>query len=109
VKRLVVTDAARGDLEDIARHGDQQWGTARTRRYMDAIRERFARLRHTPGLGAPRDDIRPGYRSIAAGRHVVFYRETQDHVEIVRVLHERMDLHRRLTEDSDNKRVRNRS
>lgn len=97
--KLVVTRAARADLEGIARYTEEQWGAARKRRYLNALRDRFGQIRRNPGLGTLRDDIRPGYRSVVSGRHVVFYRETKDRIEIVRVLHERMDMHQHLTEE----------
>jgi toxin ParE1/3/4 len=47
-------------------------------------------------LGAGRDDIAPGYRSLPVGRHVVYYRGVQANIEIVRVLHGSMDAPRHL-------------
>jgi len=94
MRRLVVAAAARQDLRDIARFTEETWGLAQSRRYMSAIRERFIRIRDRPAIGAPRDDVRAGYRSLPSGRHVIFYRLTDEAVEIVRVLHDSMDVHR---------------
>jgi toxin ParE1/3/4 len=44
-----------------------------------------------PSLGRACDDIRPGYRRYAEGSHIIFYREVRSDIEIVRVLHGRMD------------------
>ena len=101
MKKLVVAFSARADLEDIARYTERRWGAARKRLYLDALRDRFAQLRTSPGLGAARDDVRSGYRSIASGSHVVFYRETADSIEILRVLHQRMDVHRHVPGEND--------
>jgi toxin ParE1/3/4 len=38
------------------------------------------------------DDIRPGYCKYQVGRHLIFYRQVSDGLEIVRVLHDRMDV-----------------
>jgi toxin ParE1/3/4 len=39
------------------------------------------------------DEIRTGYRKFPSGRHVIFYRSLETGaIEIVRVLHERMDM-----------------
>ena len=99
MRKLVVTDRARGDLQDISQYTERQWGSDRRRRYMGAIADCLARLLRNPSLGAPRDDIRPGCRSVVAGRHVVFYQQTNDRIAIIRILHERMDLHRHLSEE----------
>lgn len=96
MKRLVITDAAQTDLSDIGRYTEREWGAAQRRRYLEAIRARLMELRENPGIGAPRDEIIPGHRSVQSGRHVIFYRETPDSIVIIRVLHERMDLRRHL-------------
>jgi len=97
--KLVVADAAQQDLHDIARYTEQTWGAAQRRRYLDALRQRFALICERPSVGAPRDEIRQGYRSIASDRHVIFYRVSSEIVEIVRVLHGNMDVHRQFGAD----------
>lgn len=48
-----------------------------------------------PGLRA--DDIRAGYFRLLVGAHVLFYREGgAGMIEIVRILHQRMDVPRHL-------------
>jgi toxin ParE1/3/4 len=98
MKRLDVSQAASDDLREIAGYTERTWGPAQKRRYMAEIQTLFARLRNGTGIGRQRDDIGPGYRSANVGRHIVFYKETEEAFVIVRILHERMDLHRRLAE-----------
>ncbi|WP_230469130.1 MULTISPECIES: type II toxin-antitoxin system RelE/ParE family toxin [Burkholderia] len=38
--------------------------------------------------------VRDGYVRYAVGAHVVFYRETNDTIDMLRVLHQRMDIER---------------
>ncbi len=47
-------------------------------------------------MGRERPEIKPGYRSIAEGKHVIFYRVGDSGIEILRILHERMDIEHRL-------------
>lgn len=89
--RLVVSRAARGDLQSIARYTAREWGAAHKKTYLAAIRERFSLLRRRPKMGTPREDISPGYRSMPVGRHLVFYRLTREEIVILRILHQRMD------------------
>ncbi|MBI4182882.1 MAG: type II toxin-antitoxin system RelE/ParE family toxin [Proteobacteria bacterium] len=96
MRRLVLVEAAQADLRDIARYTGREWGEAQKRRYLEAIRKRLAGVRRRPGLGAPREEIGPGYRSTSCGRHVIFYRETEDAVVVLRILHARMDVGGRL-------------
>ncbi|MGH6881093.1 type II toxin-antitoxin system RelE/ParE family toxin [Hypericibacter sp.] len=96
---LVLARAAQNDLEDIARYTEAQWGAEQKQRYMSALADRFIQLTNTPEMGLARDDIKTGYRSLLAGRHVIFYRHANNRLEISRVLHERMDLHRHLADE----------
>ncbi|WP_420810098.1 type II toxin-antitoxin system RelE/ParE family toxin [Hwanghaeella grinnelliae] len=41
-------------------------------------------------------DIREGYMKQSAGAHIVFYHVADDHFDIVRILHGRMDVGRHL-------------
>jgi toxin ParE1/3/4 len=41
-------------------------------------------------MGRPCPKVKPGYRRVEYGRHVLFYRAEADGVFIVRVLHGRM-------------------
>src|SRR4029078_467770 len=45
-----------------------------------------------PLSGRPRDDLRAGVRSVLAHPYVLFYRVTENGVQILRVLHERRNL-----------------
>ncbi|KVL11446.1 type II toxin-antitoxin system RelE/ParE family toxin [Burkholderia sp. MSMB1826] len=40
--------------------------------------------------------VRDGYFRYAVGAHVVFYRETNDTIDVIRVLYQRMDIERHL-------------
>jgi toxin ParE1/3/4 len=99
MKRLEFADAARQDIHDIAVYTERTWGVAQRQRYMDEIRTALARLRDGTLPSRMRDDIRVGYRSVSVGRHVVFYRESDEVIVVLRLLHERMDMHRRLAEE----------
>lgn len=59
---------------------------------MGKFRLRFASLARTPGIGRRRTDLRSDLRSFAVGSYVVFYREIEPSIEIVRVLHGAMNL-----------------
>jgi len=98
VKRLVVSTAAEADLTAIGRYTADIWGVDQKARYLGQIRSRFLQLRSKPDLGRARDEIRHGYRSVSTGRHVIVYREMDDVVEILRILHDRMDLHQQFTD-----------
>jgi len=49
-----------------------------------------------PSLGRECAEVRPDYRKYPSGSHVLFYRLTDDGIDVVRILHERMDYKRHI-------------
>ena len=100
-----LTRKAKSDLKAIARYTQKQWGVDQRNTYLKQIDQAFHDLAKSPDQGRNCDHIRPGYRKYKVGRHYIFYRDTssdgviQEDVEIVRILHERMDITNRLRED----------
>jgi len=88
--------AAWADLQDIARYTEATWGRRQRDLYLTAIDTKLRALAANPKTGKPRDALRAGYRSGRVGAHVVFYREVPDGIEVVRLLHQRMDVRRQL-------------
>ena len=88
---IVTLPRAREDLIDIWLYTFEQCGEAQADKYLDEIEAATLRLRRNPKLGLSRDTLRAGYRSLLAGRHVVYYTLTPKTVRIVRVLHAGMD------------------
>ena len=99
MRKLRLSDAAQRDLTDIAEYTERVWGTEQKRVYLDRLSERFQYIRAHPTQGTPRDNLQLGSRSLPSGSHLIFYRMTPDAIEIVRVLHRRMDLRRHLRDD----------
>ena len=54
---------------------------------LDEFENKFALLAGQPRLGAARSDIAPGLRHFPAGNYLILYRETDDGIEVVRVVH----------------------
>ncbi len=91
-----LTRKAAADLRSIGRYTQQTWGVRQRTRYLTQLDQRFAALAEQPSLGRPCDEVRAGYRRFHEGRHLIFDREGADGIEIVRVLHDTMDIGRRL-------------
>ena len=90
--RYRLTRAARQDVAEIGRYTQRRWGVAQRRAYLRRLNARTEFLVDHRETGALRDDVRPGYRSFHEGRHLIFYRDAADTIEIVRILHDRMDF-----------------
>ena len=92
-----LTDQAEMDLDGIGEYSLERWGEDQAVFYLTKLDETFTALAQTPSLGSVRSDLRPGLLSCPCSRHVIFFRrDDQRNVEILRILHERMDFERHL-------------
>lgn len=94
-----LTDLAKSDLRSIGRYTQTTWGREQRNVYLTRLDECFHLLAQEPERGRACDDIRPGYRQYHVGRHLIFYRAIEEGIEIVRILHDRMDVEAHLEED----------
>ncbi len=93
----IFTRAALADLNEIWDYTAEHWNPDQANRYVLAMRDASAALAEGKARGRPIDDIRAGYLKYAVGAHFLFYRLTDGGViEIVRILHQRMDASTRL-------------
>ncbi|GAB5415764.1 MAG: type II toxin-antitoxin system RelE/ParE family toxin [Congregibacter sp.] len=87
-----LTNAARADLKSIAAYTQKRWGRTQRLRYAKQFDEAFQMLARSPEAGPRCDAVKPGYRKLANGSHLIFYRVNSDiEIEIIRILHKRMD------------------
>jgi len=94
-----LTQKALSDLLEIGRYTQKQWGTEQRNTYLKILDDCFHQLATNPSKGKDCSEIREGYRKSKAGSHIVFYRQSQNHkIEIVRILHERMDYETKLSD-----------
>ncbi|MFB8003686.1 type II toxin-antitoxin system RelE/ParE family toxin [Nocardia sp. NPDC056000] len=96
MSRYLLSPAAQTDLEEIYDYTRSRWDLARAEDYIRALQHAIERAAADPRIGRECDEIRPGYRKLPAGSHVLFYRLTDGAADIVRILHQRMDVDRHL-------------
>lgn len=95
----VFSPAARIDLEEIWDYSVAQWGEGQAEAYILQIRDACEALASGRRKGRAIDDIRPGYLKLATGAHFLFFRIRSDEiVDIIRILHQRMDVSAHLNE-----------
>ncbi|MEH6663787.1 MAG: type II toxin-antitoxin system RelE/ParE family toxin [Brevundimonas sp.] len=94
--RYVLSPAAQADLEDIWRYSVERWSPSQAERYVLAIRDACDDLATGVQAGQDAGDIRVGYRRLRVGSHVLFFRQSGNVLDVVRILHQRMDLPTRL-------------
>ncbi|WP_096350673.1 type II toxin-antitoxin system RelE/ParE family toxin [Variibacter gotjawalensis] len=96
MKLYVLSPRARDDLRAIWKFTAERWSVDQAERYTRQIQQAIETVSADPAAGRSCDLIRAGYRKFPAGSNVIFFRETPDAIDIVRILHARMDFERHL-------------
>jgi toxin ParE1/3/4 len=85
---------AEADLAETWLYSAEQWNFEQADRYIDALVSRFEWLCDNPQLWKLRPDITDGLYSYPQQSHVIYFRlqgDSQDLIEIVRVLNGQME------------------
>ena len=96
MSRSVLSPRAQRDVEAIWTYTVTTWGGQQAEVYILQLKSAVALIAANPLLGRACDNIRRGYFKYPSGSHVLFYRVGGDTIDIVRILHERMDFKRHL-------------
>ena len=94
------TEFAREDIIDSYVYGLARFGQHQADAYEAAIRQVISLIGDNPGLAAERPEFNPPVRIHHHARHYIVYTVATDHVLVLRVLRDEMDLARHLTSDS---------
>ncbi|MES2095762.1 MAG: type II toxin-antitoxin system RelE/ParE family toxin [Pseudomonadota bacterium] len=82
---------AQRDLDGVFDYTVAHWGLPQALRYIDLIEAACADLAEAPQRTQDCAYIRPGYRRRSVERHVIYFRQTDYGIAVVRILHHRMD------------------
>ncbi len=91
MRRYRLTPAARRDLASIWDISKEHWGEDQAEIHLADIRAAFERITEDPRRGRECEEVRVGYRRYGVGSHIVFFNERTDSVDVIRILHQRMD------------------
>ncbi|MBI3883984.1 MAG: type II toxin-antitoxin system RelE/ParE family toxin [Sphingobacteriales bacterium] len=88
------------DIEKIWLYTFENWSLEQADRYVNLIFDEIEYLVNNPKSGMDYNHIRKNYRCSKVKSHLVLYRivDKQSDIEIIRVLHQRMDIENRLKE-----------
>jgi toxin ParE1/3/4 len=95
-KPYVLSPRAQKDIGDSWEYTVEHWNVKQAETYVRQIQHAIETVAAEPGLARRCDDIRPGYRKFPAGSHVLFLRLTGKGIDVVRILHGRMDFERQI-------------
>jgi toxin ParE1/3/4 len=95
-----ISKEAANDLEKIWLYTFEEWSIEQAERYLNLILDEIDYLCFKPNSGFDFGNVRKGYWRSKVKSHLIFYKINikKDELEIIRVLHERMDIENRLAE-----------
>jgi toxin ParE1/3/4 len=92
-----ISQQAIEDLDKIWIYTLNKWSKEQADRYYDLIMAEIDVIAENYLLGKSAEQTRKNYRVTKIKSHLIFYRKVENEiVEIVRILHQRMDIKKRL-------------
>ncbi len=88
----ILRPAAEVDLSEIWLQGAAPWGLEKAERYADGLFALFDLLVEFPEIARERAEFSPPVRLHPGGAHLVVYRQTEEGIEIIRILHGHQNL-----------------
>lgn len=97
--KVILRQEAIDDLNDIWIYTIDEWTEKQADKYYSAIEFACTQIGKNPELGKEYHGITKNLLGLRTGKHIIFYQViSKDRIEVVRILHERMDLKNRLDE-----------
>lgn len=94
----IISKKAIADLDEIWYYTVEKWSAEQANRYYVLIFQEIDYICKRPLSGKSLNDIRKGYRVSKVKSHLVFYKVVNETIEIIRILHQRMDIETHLNE-----------
>ncbi len=98
--KYIISQEANRDIENIWLYTFENWSSEQADRYFNLILDEIEYIAENPDSGKDYNGIRKGYFRSRIKSHFIFYKinRKKERVEIIRVLHQRMDIESRLDE-----------
>lgn len=97
--KYYLTNKAVVDLTNIWNYTFDEWSERQADTYYQLIIDTFNEIAKNPQSGKNYEGMQVDLHGLRVERHIVFYRIIDvDRIEITRILHQRMDLKKRIKE-----------
>ena len=97
--KYFLTNKAVDDLTEIWNYTIEEWSEQQADKYYQILIDNCKEIAKNPDLGKKYEGIVPSLFGLRVTRHIIFYRKLNvGEIEITRILHEKMDLKRRIKE-----------
>lgn len=97
--KVILRQKAINDLNDIWDYTFKKWSEKQADKYYATIKLTCNGIGENPDAGKEYGGISKDLLGLKAEKHIIFFKSiSEDRIEVVRILHERMDLKNRLNE-----------
>jgi toxin ParE1/3/4 len=97
--KVILRQKAIDDLNDIWDYTFDQWSEKQADKYYSSLKFACKEIGENPDLGREYTEIKRNLLGFKSGKHIIFYHIiSEEEIEVIRILHERVDLKNRLTE-----------
>jgi toxin ParE1/3/4 len=96
--RIIFKQAAIDDLNNIWNYTRKGWSENQADKYYNLLKTKCLHLVKNPEIGKRYSEIEKDLLGFKAGKHIIFYKVLISFdIEIIRILHERMDVSQRMS------------
>lgn len=92
----ILSEKALEDINAIWIYTAEHWSVEQADRYYNAIFDEIEYSIQNYDMARDFGKIRTSYKYVKVKSHLIFFKEINNEIEVVRVLHERMDIENRL-------------
>jgi len=98
--KYLISKEAGQDIQNIWLYTVEKWSIEQADRYFNLIMDEIEYLANNPKSGKDYGNVRKGYFRSQIKSHFIFYKinRKNNEIEIIRILHQRMDIETRLDE-----------
>ena len=97
--KFEISKKANEDINDIWLYTYETWSLEQADRYYNLIMDEIEFISENFEHGKSMEHIRTGYNATKVKSHLIFYKKSSKGIlEIIRVLHQRMDIENRLND-----------
>lgn len=97
--KVVIRQKAIDDLNNIWDYTFERWSETQADIYYATIKLACNGIGENPDVGKEYYEVSKNLLGLKSGKHIIFYQSlSENKIEVIRILHERMDYKNRLTE-----------
>lgn len=97
--KVIFRQQAIDDLNSIWTYTYDEWSENQADKYYASLEFACLQIAENPELGKEYEEIKSNLLGLRTGKHIIFYQVVNNQqIEIIRILHERMDMIKRLNE-----------